>query len=84
MFPILIYKYNLFASNNYFIKDNNVPGPAQYENATNLSNVGKYVISNQKGGTYAKFDNSKRKTKFDEAIRTGLEKPGPGYYKASS
>ena len=46
--------------------------------------VGKYVMSNQKGGTYAKFDNSKRKTKFDEAIRTGLEKPGPGYYKASS
>lgn len=42
------------------------------------------MISNQKGGTYAKFNNSKRETKFDEAIRTGYEKPGPGYYKASS
>lgn len=42
------------------------------------------MISNQKGGTYAKFDNSRRKTKFDEAISSGYEKPGPGYYKASS
>jgi len=41
-----------------------MPGPGQYENPTNLSTVGKYVVSSQKGGTNAKFDSSKRITQF--------------------
>lgn len=41
-------------------------------------------MSIHRGGTNAKFDSAPRKTKFDEATRVGLTKPGPGYYKASS
>lgn len=41
-------------------------------------------MSIHRGGTNAKFDSAPRKTKFDEAARVGLTKPGPGYYKASS
>lgn len=61
-----------------------MPGPCDYENPTNLSNVGKYLMSTHKGGTNAKFDTSKRVTKFDECKRVGMTKPGPGYYRASS
>lgn len=41
-------------------------------------------MSIHKGGTNAKFDSSARITKFEEAARIGLTKPGPGYYRASS
>jgi hypothetical protein len=41
-------------------------------------------MSAQRGGTNAKFDSAPRYTKFDEAVRVGFTKPGPGYYKAPS
>jgi hypothetical protein len=41
-------------------------------------------MSTHKGGTNAKFDAAKRTTKFDECTKTGLTKPGPGAYKATS
>jgi hypothetical protein len=41
-------------------------------------------MSSHRGGTNAKFDSAPRRTKFDDAIRVGLTKPGPGYYKAGS
>jgi hypothetical protein len=47
------------------ILDNKVPGPGIYNDVSNLSNVGKYIVSSHQGGTRAKFDNSKRISKFD-------------------
>lgn len=64
--------------------DNRVPGPGDYDNSTSLSNVGKYVMSSHRGGTYAKFDSSPRRTRFDEVARAALTRPGPGQYKAPS
>jgi len=49
-----------------------------------LSNIGKYLISNQKGGTNAKFDKMRRTTKFDEAMRASKKNPGPGAYRSIS
>lgn len=45
--------------------DNKIPGPGDYENPTNLSSIGKYLLSSSRGGTNAKFNNAKRVTKFD-------------------
>lgn len=42
------------------------------------------MISAHRGGTNAKFDTSRRLTKFDESVKIGLTKPGPGYYKSTS
>lgn len=41
-------------------------------------------MSSHRGGTNAKFDSAPRRTKFDEATRVGMTKPGPGYYKTGS
>ena len=49
-----------------------------------LSNKGQYIVSSHKGGTYAKFNRNKRKTKFDEVIKKSMEMPGPGTYQAHS
>ena len=64
--------------------NNKIPGPSDYESGTGLSSIGKYVMSSHKGGTKAKFDGSKRKTKFDECAVQAKTKPGPGAYRASS
>ena len=64
--------------------DNKVPGPASYHDISNLSNVGKYIVSSHRGGTKAKFDSEKRKTIFDEASRYSTLVPGPGNYKSPS
>ena len=64
--------------------DNKVPGPGTYKPTSNLSKIGKYVVSAHKGGTKAKFDVEKRKTKFDEASLFGRKVPGPGNYKSPS
>lgn len=50
--------------------DNKVPGAGKYEDIARLSGLGKYANSKYKGGTQAKFGNSKRKTFFDNAVRT--------------
>jgi hypothetical protein len=71
-------------SKDYHYPDNNVPGPAAYTNPTNLLNIGKYLVSSQKGGTNAKFDKSARVTHFDKAIQNARNRPGPGAYKACS
>lgn len=42
------------------------------------------MISNQKGGTNAKFDKVGRTTKFDEAMRASKANPGPGAYRSTS
>ena len=55
----------------YFNADSKLPAPGDYENPTSLSGVGKYLVSNQKGGTKAKFDKKERFTKFDEAKKVG-------------
>jgi hypothetical protein len=49
----------------YVNLDNKVPGPGIYNDVSNLSNVGKYIVSSHHGGTKAKFDNAKRISKFD-------------------
>lgn len=49
-----------------------------------MSKVGKYVMSNHKGGTGAKFDSDKRKTRFDDAESASKKLPGPGRYRATS
>lgn len=49
--------------------DNKVPGPAAYTDVGNFSKVGRYIVSSHRGGTKAKFDVSKRITKFDLAAR---------------
>lgn len=41
------------------------PGPGVYNDVSSLSNVGKYIVSTSRGGTNAKFGNSKRVTQFD-------------------
>lgn len=46
--------------------------------------MGKYVISEHRGGTNAKFDSAPRKTKFDEVMKISSTKPGPGDYRAAS
>lgn len=61
-----------------------MPGPGEYDNPTSLSSIGKYLLSSNKGGTNAKFDNAKRSTKFDEALREGMKVPGPGAYRGRS
>ena len=48
---------------------NRVPGPTDYSTISNLSGVGKYIISSHRGGTNAKFNKNKRNTKFDEIHR---------------
>lgn len=54
-----------FKINKTFI-DTMTPGPGNYKNlANNMSNIGRYVLSNNNGGTKAIFDQSKRVTKFD-------------------
>jgi hypothetical protein len=49
-----------------------------------MSNVGKYIVSKNQGGTIAKFGNSKRVTKFDEDIKKSKLTPGAGTYQAPS
>lgn len=61
-----------------------MPGPGEYENNTNLSNKGKYVMSSHHGGTRAKFDNSKRVTQFATIEAASRKVPGPGSYRQSS
>lgn len=41
------------------------PGPGTYNQISSLSGIGKYIISQDQGGTYAKIGISKRITKFD-------------------
>lgn len=41
-------------------------------------------MSSHKGGTNAKFGHAKRMTKFDETIKEGKTKPGPGNYRFGS
>ena len=49
----------------YFVMgDNKVPGPANYLDISSLSAVGKYIVSNKKGGTGAKFSKDYRVTEF--------------------
>jgi hypothetical protein len=38
------------------------------------------VLSQNRGGTQAKFDRNRRESVFDEVYRKELERPGPGYY----
>ena len=66
------------------IVDNKVPGVGKYKDISNLSKVGKYIVSVHRGGTNAKFDVERRKTRFDEAATSGKERPGPGDYKSPS
>ncbi len=55
----------IFYINQFFI-DTMTPGPGNYKNlANNMSTIGRYVLSNNTGGTKAIFDQSKRVTKFD-------------------
>jgi hypothetical protein len=49
-----------------------------------MPNNGKYLLSNNKGGTKAKFDGEHRDTLFDQVFRRELSNPGPGYYQAPS
>ena len=49
-----------------------------------MPNNGKYLLSNNKGGTKAKFDGEVRETLFDQVFRKELSNPGPGYYQAPS
>lgn len=70
---------------NYMLNlDNMIPGPGSYKEISNLSKVGKYVVSNHVGGTKAIFDHQKRISKFDQAKIQAMEKPGPGYYRVPS
>lgn len=56
----------VFFYNNLIFIDTITPGPGNYKNlANNMSNIGRYVLSNNNGGTKAIFDQSKRVTKFD-------------------
>ena len=70
--------------NFFVILDNKTPGPGMYNDVHNLSKVGRYIVSSNTGGTNAKFDKTKRVTKFDEERRAASIRPGPGYYKAPS
>lgn len=81
-FPKL--SYGTSKSRRFLNSDNKVPGPASYLDVSNLSNVGKYIVSAHRGGTKAKFDKSKRVTKFDQVINKSIEIPGPGSYRAPS
>ena len=66
------------------IKDNKVPGAGKYHDDVKISGVGKYTNSKYKGGTQAKFQNSRRFTYFDAAVKSETGKPGPGNYKTPS
>ena len=61
-----------------------MPGPGNYENPTNLSSQGKYIMSSHQGGTKAKFDRYKRISKFEAAEEASRKIPGPGSYRQSS
>ena len=41
-------------------------------------------MSQNKGGTKAKFDKDRRDSMFDKVFRKELEAPGPGYYQMPS
>lgn len=60
------------------------PGPGQYQEIRSLPKTGNYVLSQNKGGTKAKFDSEKRESVFDKIFRKELGNPGPGYYQAPS
>ena len=61
-----------------------VPGPGNYKEIQGMSKTGHYVLSNNKGGTKAKFDQTKRQSLFEQVFKRQLYNPGPGYYKAPS
>ncbi len=49
-----------------------------------MPKTGNYILSQNKGGTMAKFDGVKRETVFDKVYKRELSNPGPGYYQAPS
>lgn len=70
-----------------FIRDmieKQVPGPGKYKDISNLSAVGKYVVSSHRGGTKAKFDKFKRIHQFEEIADKASQLPGPGRYQYPS
>lgn len=60
------------------------PGPGKYKEISQMSNTGTYLLSQNKGGTRAKFDKDKRESMFDKVFRKELANPGPGYYQVPS
>ena len=42
------------------------------------------MLSQNKGGTKAKFDRDMRESTFDKVFKKELENPGPGYYQMPS
>jgi hypothetical protein len=66
------------------ILDNKVPGPANYNDVTSLSSVGKYIVSSHRGGTGGKFAKDHRVAEFERVAKINNEKPGPGRYRSPS
>jgi hypothetical protein len=44
----------------FFYAETLAPGPGKYKEISSLPNNGKYLLSNNRGGTKAKFDNEQR------------------------
>ena len=61
-----------------------MPGPGKYNDISQLSSAGKYIVSAHQGGTMAKFDRNKRTCRFTDSARMESAKPGPGNYRLPS
>ena len=48
------------------------PGPGKYREARATSGEGKYVLSQHKGGSKAKFDSERRLSMFDKVFKKEL------------
>lgn len=67
-----------------FIIETDTPGVGKYNATQGISNSGKYINSQIKGGSQPKFGRQSRATFLDETIKTTNKLPGPGFYRAPS
>ena len=45
------------------------PGPAKYKDISSMPKTGNYLLSQNRGGTKAKFDLQQRETIFDKVFK---------------
>jgi hypothetical protein len=48
------------------------PGPGKYTEISSMSKTGTYILSQNKGGTKAKFDKERRESVFDKVYKKQL------------
>ncbi len=67
-----------------FEKIKEAPGPFSYLHGDDISNKGKYVLSNHRGHGTRAFSQTARTTFTDDFRKTASKFPGPGNYERPS